>query len=57
MTNLGTEHYLHNFYADGIVYETQLTDKAIEEMENQFKGNIHSILDTLAKLKAVVPFM
>lgn len=44
-------------YADDIAYEVVLNDAGIIYMEERFKNNIKSVLDYLAKIKSLIPFV
>ena len=48
---------LHCFFADDIVYESVLSDKAIIYMENRFKNNVDTVMDYIAKIKSMIPFI
>ena len=48
---------LHCFFADDIVSEAVLSDKAIIYMENRFKNNVDTIMDYISKIKSMIPFI
>lgn len=49
LCELGSRYYLDNFYGDGIVEHTSLTNSAIFEMENRFKNGILDVADFISK--------
>lgn len=48
---------LQCFYADDMVYESTLSDQAIIYMENRFERNINTVMDYIAKIKSMIPFI
>ena len=54
---LSRAEYLHNKYADNIAYFVVLSDKAIIYMETRFERKINKIVDYMAKIKNVIPFV
>lgn len=48
---------LHCLYADNIVYTATLSDQAIIYMENRFENKANRILDYIAKIKSMIPFV
>lgn len=45
------------FYADDMVYESILSDKAIIYMEHRFERNVNTIMDYIVKIKSMIPFI
>lgn len=48
---------LNCFYADNRVYDAYLSDVGIIYMENRFMAGITSVIEYLAKIKSIVPFI
>jgi hypothetical protein len=46
---------LECFYADGIAYETYLSDTGIIYMESRFKDGLVSVLEYLVKIRSILP--
>jgi len=49
LRELSREKYLDNFYADNTVYECNISERAIEKMENQSKETFLSVADFVSK--------
>ena len=49
LCELGSAGYLDNFFGDGIVQYTTLTNFSIIEMENRFKNGLNDVIDFIAK--------
>ncbi|MBP1907065.1 hypothetical protein J2Z32_003730 [Paenibacillus turicensis] len=44
-------------FADDIAWQVSLSDKGIVYMENRFKDGLNGLLDYLAKIKSIIPFL
>ena len=49
--------FLNCLYADNIVYTAVLSDQAIIYMKNRFERNVNKIMDNIAKIKSMIPFI
>ena len=43
------------FYAENVVYNSELSDIGIIYMENRFKDGLDNVLDYLGKIRAILP--
>jgi len=44
-------------FGDDVVYFSVLSDTAIIYMENRFKNNLGKVIDNIAKIKSLIPFI
>lgn len=49
LCELGTNDYVSNFFGDGVVMHTSLTNSAISEIENRFKNGILDVAEFISK--------
>lgn len=54
---LSRAEMLDCYFADNTIYIATLTDKAIIYMENRFENNVNKVIDFIAKLKSMIPFI
>lgn len=48
---------LHCGFADDVTYISNLTDDAIIYMENRFQNKASDVIETIAKIKSMIPFL
>lgn len=48
---------LHCFNADNTIYMAILSDNAIIYMENRFENKVNKVIDYIAKIKSMIPFI